>query len=73
MASGLDKTFTTLPNTPVVTPPNNSMHMVEDVTHVVNTPTLEVIRQLEMTAMGRFYIDEQGNARYEDRYYRNNV
>lgn len=40
----------------------------------VNAPnkvTLEAIRNIEMTAMGRFYIDESGNAKYEDRTVRN--
>ena len=38
---------------------------------VVQIPTLEALRNLEMMAMGRFYIDEYGNARYEGRYARN--
>lgn len=33
--------------------------------------TLEAVRNLEMTTMGRFYIDEQGNAKYESRFARN--
>ena len=34
-------------------------------------PVLEAIRNVEMAAMGRFYVDEQGNAKYESRYARN--
>jgi hypothetical protein len=33
--------------------------------------TLEAIRNIEMGARGRFYIDEEGNAKYESRYARN--
>lgn len=33
--------------------------------------TLEGIRNVEMSAMGRTYVDEQGNLRYESRYARN--
>lgn len=33
--------------------------------------TLAAIRNLELTCMGHFRVDKEGNARYEDRYYRN--
>ncbi|MBU1173705.1 MAG: hypothetical protein KKD44_29395, partial [Proteobacteria bacterium] len=33
--------------------------------------TLEAIRNVEMSARGRFYVDEDGNAKYESRYARN--
>lgn len=38
---------------------------------VVDIVTLEAIRNVEMSAMGRFYVDESGNAKYESRYARN--
>ena len=37
----------------------------------VDIPSLEAIRNIEMSAMGRFYIDEGGNAVYESRFARN--
>jgi len=33
--------------------------------------TLEALRNIEMSAMGRTYVDEQGNLKYESRYARN--
>lgn len=36
-----------------------------------NVITLEAIRNIEMTCMGRFYVDEEGTACYEDRTVRN--
>jgi len=33
--------------------------------------TLEAIRNVEMSAMGRFYVTPEGEARYESRYGRN--
>ena len=45
---------------------------VETVTpHTKTIVTLEAIRNFEMATMGRFYIDEEGNAKFEDRYARN--
>jgi hypothetical protein len=35
---------------------------------VIDKPTLELIRNVEMAAHGRFYTDEQGNAVYKSRY-----
>jgi hypothetical protein len=38
---------------------------------IIDIVTLEAIRNVEMSAMGRFYVDESGNAKYESRYARN--
>lgn len=40
-------------------------------TSVEDKPTLELIRNVEMAAQGRFFIDEEGNAVYKSRYARN--
>lgn len=42
-----------------------------EVTTVEDKPTLELIRNVEMAAQGRFFIDEEGNAIYKSRYARN--
>ena len=38
---------------------------------VVRTPSLQAVRTLEVSTMGRFYIDEEGNATWESRNVRN--
>jgi hypothetical protein len=40
-------------------------------TNVKQIVLLEAVRNVEMSAMGRFYVDEQGNAKYESRFARN--
>jgi hypothetical protein len=61
---GLDKTFTTTAQivdvaTDVVGP------------HVATIVTLQALRNMEMATMGRIYVDEYGNLRYEGRFARN--
>ena len=38
---------------------------------IQDKPTLELIRNVEMAARGRFFVDEEGNAVYKSRYARN--
>ncbi|MCJ7669563.1 MAG: hypothetical protein MUO61_03480 [Dehalococcoidia bacterium] len=49
----------------VPVPSPRDEHPVED------KVTLEAIRNVEMSGMGRFHVDEEGNARYESRFARN--
>jgi len=53
------------PNCAYVPPVTRSTIPIKDIV------TLEAIRNVEMSAMGRFYVDEEGNAKYESRYARN--
>ena len=73
MAGGTGVTLTFTTSTLPVVPSKPGSGFLEDDTtaHIVQIPTLQAIRNLEMTAMGRFYIDEEGNATYEDRFARN--
>ena len=68
----VDRVFATLrvSQSPPVIPPESG-YLEQPKSHIVQIPTLEALRNLEMMAMGRFYIDEYGNARYEGRYARN--
>lgn len=46
------------------TPTTNRLNTIKDI------PTLEAIRNVQMSAMSRFYVSEEGKATYESRYKR---
>lgn len=67
---GIDRTFTTLGDEPLPPPPIPPPPVPPEAYGVRDIVTLEAIRNIEMTCLGRFYIDEQGNAKYESRFHR---
>ena len=65
MSTGLDLHFETYNTT---TPQGTAVPIQETVSTydpIVKTVTLQAVRTLEVSTMGRFYIDEEGNATWE--------